>query len=113
MILPLDKIVLFLCGSLGRRVHGETAVPSESGSHRHEKEVQERIIRAKMDLWSRGAFSFREEDDLNGNDEDLLADILEYQAKIAPLKLGPVRRVRSDTLMQSSRSGNSGFSKKW
>ena len=65
--------------------------------------VQERIVRAKMELWSRGAFSFAEQQLFHRNLQDI-ATALELQATLAPLRHGPVRKVRQDTFEMSSRN---------
>ena len=66
--------------------------------------TDERIIDAKMDLWSRGAFAF-EEYDLIG---------FQRQGDMAPLRLGPVRSVRRDSLReyhQQKRNNNNNYQK--
>jgi hypothetical protein len=72
-------MVVGMCGVVCEDRHDDT-----------DDSTQERIIDAKMDLWSRGAFAF-EDNNLHG---------LQQQLNMAPLRLGPVRKVRRDTLRE-------------
>ena len=60
--------------------------------------VQQQIVHAKLNLWSRGAYAFDTTDD--DDDEALVLKSLEAQVQLAPLRLGPIRQARRDTLLQ-------------
>ncbi|CAB9496335.1 repeat-containing protein [Seminavis robusta] len=76
--------------------------------------TEERIIEAKLDLWSRGAFQFGDQEGNNDDSDLLLLQSLQEQVHMAPLRLGPVRQVRRDTLREqkqqtTSSSSNNGW----
>ena len=74
--------------------------------------VQARIINAKMELWSRGAYAF--DSSSNGNiDEASLARSLEDQVQLAPLRLGPVRQGRRDTLRRQQQQQHHSLASPW
>jgi hypothetical protein len=75
-------VVVMVCGVVSEDLHDDTDANSATVTTE-----QQRIIDAKMDLWSRGAFVF---------DEYEMHGWQQQELNMAPLRLGPVRQVRRD-----------------
>ena len=78
--------------------------------------VEERVLNAKMDLWSRGAYDFNSIAAAgSSNAVESLVEALEHQVRLAPLRLGPIRQTRRDTLQQKQQpqSSSSAWWNQW
>jgi len=67
-----------------------------------ESYLHERVLNAKMELWSRGAYSYNVH---SGQELDLEEEVamLERASNWSPIKLGPVRKVRRDYILQDEK----------
>ena len=105
-----QKCVLLLVSTRTMVQARNKGEPGNSDQQKHTstetRTIQERIVNVKMELWSRGAYSFHDENVIEEQDESYLSN-LETQLQMAPLQLGPIRQARRDVWRKQHQQSSS------